>query len=219
MNRLFLQAMVKQHTKVTRVHLTPEVGLHLITPQCHLWRSPGESSPFDDPFWAFYWPGGQALTRYILDRPKCVQNKCVLDIGSGCGSAAIAAKMSGASHVLANDVDPVASVAIDLNMRENSVKLDINTKNLLSAKPSGAANVVLMGDMFYDPDFAQMIVWWLQHLSPDTTVLIGDPDRLPFVNHPMKKFLHLVADYELPQDCRLENNGLTQGKVWMYKAS
>lgn len=35
-----------------------------------------------------------------------VGGKSVLDIGSGCGAAAIAAKMSGASRVLANDIDP-----------------------------------------------------------------------------------------------------------------
>jgi hypothetical protein len=34
---------------------------------------------FDDPFWGFYWPGGQAVTRYILDRPKLVYNKRILD--------------------------------------------------------------------------------------------------------------------------------------------
>ena len=30
----------------------------------------------------------------------------MLDIGSGCGATAIAAKMSGALRILANDIDP-----------------------------------------------------------------------------------------------------------------
>lgn len=44
--------------------------------------------------------------RYLLDNPEVVRGKSVLDLGSGCGATAIAAKMSGASRVLANDIDP-----------------------------------------------------------------------------------------------------------------
>ena len=39
------------------------------------------------PYWAFAWPGGQALARYILDHRQEVASKCVLDFGAG--SAAI----------------------------------------------------------------------------------------------------------------------------------
>lgn len=30
----------------------------------------------------------------------------MLDLGCGCGASAIAAKLSGAAHVVANDIDP-----------------------------------------------------------------------------------------------------------------
>ena len=63
LSRSFLRCLIGQHTRLSRDHLTPEVVLHLITPACHLWKSGLDSSPLDDPFWAFYWPGGQALTR------------------------------------------------------------------------------------------------------------------------------------------------------------
>ena len=45
--------------------MTPEIALHLITRNCRLWHGKGDDSPFTDPFWAFYWPGGQVLTRYV----------------------------------------------------------------------------------------------------------------------------------------------------------
>lgn len=45
-------------------------------------------------------------SRYILDNPRVVKGRSVLDLGSGCGATAIAAVMSGASQVLANDIDP-----------------------------------------------------------------------------------------------------------------
>lgn len=59
----------------TGAPLVPEIKLHLITPQCSLWRSPPEDCPVSDPYWAFFWPGGQALCRYLLDNPWICKNK------------------------------------------------------------------------------------------------------------------------------------------------
>lgn len=54
---------IKNATVICTNHLTPEIKLHLITEQCKLWHSPADQCEFDDPFWAFYWPGGQAISR------------------------------------------------------------------------------------------------------------------------------------------------------------
>ena len=54
---------IEENTEVTRNHLTPEIKLHLITKSCPLWNAKEDECPVIDPFWAFYWPGGQALTR------------------------------------------------------------------------------------------------------------------------------------------------------------
>lgn len=43
--------------------------------------------------------------RYLLDNPGVCQGMLVLDLGSGCGASAIAAKLCGAAHVVANDID------------------------------------------------------------------------------------------------------------------
>ena len=48
---------------MTTHHLTPEIKLNLITPECQLWNSTNADKPFKDPFWAFYWPGGQVISR------------------------------------------------------------------------------------------------------------------------------------------------------------
>jgi Predicted methyltransferase len=55
--------VIKHHTVITTDHMTPEIKLHLITPSCALWTAKQDNVPFQDPFWAFYWPGGQALAR------------------------------------------------------------------------------------------------------------------------------------------------------------
>lgn len=46
-----------------------------------------------------------SVCRYLLDNPAVCRGRTVLDLGSGCGASAIAAKLSGAAHVVANDID------------------------------------------------------------------------------------------------------------------
>lgn len=67
------------------------------------------------PYWAVPWVGGQGVARYILDNPEVVRGKSVLDVGSGCGVAALAAARAGAALVCANDIDPLAAVAFLAN--------------------------------------------------------------------------------------------------------
>lgn len=102
-----MKAFLEENTEVTSSgSLTPEIQLRLLTPRCKFWWERADLWPHSDPYWAIYWPGGQALSRYLLDNPDVVRGKSVLDLGSGCGATAIAAKMSGASRILATDIDP-----------------------------------------------------------------------------------------------------------------
>ena len=65
-----LVAMIVAETRVSTDHLTPEMRLRLITDQCALWQArdddPRLAQLGGDPFWGFYWPGGQSLTRFTL---------------------------------------------------------------------------------------------------------------------------------------------------------
>uniref|UniRef100_A0A8R1EEE4 Uncharacterized protein n=1 Tax=Caenorhabditis japonica TaxID=281687 RepID=A0A8R1EEE4_CAEJA len=42
-------------------------------------------------------------------------------------------------------------------------------------------NYVLLGDMFYDSDFAELLFSWLKRIQEkhEICVLVGDPDRHP----------------------------------------
>lgn len=58
--------LIKSYTAISNRHLTPELKLSLITRECLVWNQPvevEEPHPLGEPFWAFYWPGGQALAR------------------------------------------------------------------------------------------------------------------------------------------------------------
>ena len=62
--RFLYKQIIMENTKETRNHMTPELNLRLITKECKLWWQQYEKKVFPtDPFWAFYWPGGQAITR------------------------------------------------------------------------------------------------------------------------------------------------------------
>nr|XP_038963651.1 electron transfer flavoprotein beta subunit lysine methyltransferase isoform X2 [Rattus norvegicus] len=140
---LKMKAYLEENTEVTSSgSLTPEIQLRLLTPRCKFWWERADLWPYSDPYWAIYWPGGQALSRYLLDNPDVVRGKSVLDLGSGCGATAIAAKMSGASNILANDVDPIAGMAITLNCKLNGLNpFPILTKNILNTRQVSEAPI------------------------------------------------------------------------------
>ena len=104
-------AFVLANSTLRPVPLAPEIRLHLADDAFGLWEATeagdgrAERPP---PFWAFAWPGGQALARYVLDHPDVVAGRAVLDLGAGSGIAGIAAAMAGAATVLASDLDPFA---------------------------------------------------------------------------------------------------------------
>jgi predicted nicotinamide N-methyase len=143
---------VRRNTAITSPPLVPEIQLHLATQVTPIWQATEESlarGAVPPPFWAFAWAGGQALARYLLDNPKTVAGREVLDIGSGSGIVAIAAAMAGASRVVAAEIDHFAAAAIALNAPLNGVTLTVETRDLLDRGPAGWG-VALAGDICYE---------------------------------------------------------------------
>uniref|UniRef100_A0A672GQT6 Electron transfer flavoprotein beta subunit lysine methyltransferase n=1 Tax=Salarias fasciatus TaxID=181472 RepID=A0A672GQT6_SALFA len=216
-----IRTFITENTEIVgEQSLTPEIQLRLLTPACRFWREKPDLWPFQDPYWAIYWPGGQALSRYLLDHPEVCRGKTVLDLGSGCGASAIAAKLSGAAHVVANDIDSVAAVATHLNCELNGLEPIFSvTDNLIGSEPE-SFDLILLGDMFYDEALATSLHGWLDRCIEihGTRVLIGDPGRAQFESHVIRQLLHQQAHFELPESVREENYGLTCSSVWSYRS-
>jgi predicted nicotinamide N-methyase len=162
---------------VAAVPLVPEVRLRLITEECALWRASEKEAAalgFVEPYWAFAWPGGQALARHVLDNPAVVRGKRVLDFGSGCAIEGIAARLAGAAAVLCADIDPRACEAALSNAALNGVELTVTGADLIG-RDLADFDVVLAGDVFYDAALAARALEWLRSLRAQ--VLIGDPSR------------------------------------------
>lgn len=98
-------------------------------------------------YWAFCWGAGLAMARYLIDHPAWVADRNVLDIGTGSGIVAIAAKKCGARNVIACDNDPNALAAARHNAALNSVNCQFS-EDLNKVSPS--VDIVLMADVLYD---------------------------------------------------------------------
>lgn len=156
--------------------LLPEIRLRLASDALLTWSRTGAG---DLPYWAFAWAGGQALARFLLDRPDLVRGRRVLDLASGSGVVAIAAALAGAATVAACDLDPLAQGAIDLNAAANHVRVRVLAAGVDDPAPATEpADVVLAGDVFYEAGLAARIEPVLRRAAAGgALVLIGDPGR------------------------------------------
>jgi predicted nicotinamide N-methyase len=165
--------------RLERVAMAPEIRLHLAEDAIVLWaRMEAEAGrELPAPFWASAWLGGQALARFLLDHRELVAGRRVLDVAAGSGVVGIAASLAGADSVTANDIDPYAAIAIELNARANDVDISVDHHDLLDGD-GGDAEVVLAGDVFYSPSMAGAMLAFLERASArGARVLIGDPGR------------------------------------------
>ncbi len=165
---------MRDELRVAAPFLVPELKLWLLPPDAPSWHAVDPSS-LGMPYWAFAWPGGQVLARYLLDHPEVVRGKRVLDFGSGCALEGIAAKWAGAREVVCADIDAVAAELAVQNAKLNGVELVVTTEDLIGRALD--FDVVLAGDACYSKELSARVVPWLR--SSKAVVLFGDPLRVP----------------------------------------
>jgi predicted nicotinamide N-methyase len=203
---------IRSNTALIAPPLVPEVRLHLATELVALWRSTEEelaAQGVPPPYWAFAWAGGQALARYILDRPQIVAGKSVLDFGSGSGLVAIAAMKAGARAARASDVDIFAAAAIALNARANDVEIEADTRDLIGSAFDG--DTILVGDMCYERPLADRLLDWLHdQRERGRAVLLGDPGRSYFPKAGIEK----LASYSVQTTRELEDREIRETGVY-----
>lgn len=211
--------IIRSGTALSAVPLVPEIRLYLGAEPIAVWeqteRALGRAG-LPPPYWAFAWAGGQALARYLLDRPGTVRGRRVLDMAAGSGLVAIAAALAGAAQVTACDVDPLAVAAIALNAAVNGVRVTASGAGPWDADGGGddgpaGAEAVLIADAFYQRDLAaRMMAFAERARSHGAAVLIADPGRayLP------RSRLTPLASYDVPGVGALEESERKRTTIW-----
>jgi len=205
-------AFLRAHTAPARAPLVPEIALHLASEITPIWQATEDwlhRTGIEPPFWAFAWPGSQALARYVLDHPETVAGRRVLDFAAGCGLAAIACVHAGAASVEAAEIDPMAAAAIALNAAANGVSIAISAADLVGS--ACRWDTVLCGDVCYEAPMTQHIMPWLRGLATHAEVWVADPGRAYLPGDGLEAF----ARYAVPTTTELEDR--TERTATLYR--
>lgn len=206
-------AFVRAQTHVETPALTPEIRVLSggeVTPLWEAVEAVFGLSGSPPPFWAYAWPGGQALARHVLDHPEIVRGRRVLDFACGCGVSAVAAALAGASAVTAVEIDPLAIAATRLVAELNGVVIDARLADVVGEE-APEIDVVLAGDICYERPMTERVLAWLRGLAArGCPVLLGDPGRayLP------REGLERLAVHTVPTSYDLENRTERVTSVW-----
>jgi predicted nicotinamide N-methyase len=197
------RALITANLRLEPAPGLPEISLYRAHPGSGLGRFAGSRSA---PYWAHLWAGGAVLARHILDRPEAVRGRGVLDLGTGSGVVAIAAALSGAASVKVADIDPFAIAAARLNAEANGVAIGLVAGDLLDG-PALDCDLILVGDLFYDPDLALRVTAALDRWRIET--LVGDMGRKPLP----RDRLEALASYDVAD---FGQSGLIPATVYRF---
>ena len=208
---------IRRQTILAAPPLTPEIRLHLATEITPIWQATEESLArinVPPPYWAFAWPGGQALTRYLMDHADWVRDRRVLDFAAGSGLTAIGVAKAGAALVEAAEIDLYAAAAIELNAAANNVAIKVVMDDLVGrglGADAGRWDVVLAGDVCYEKPMADRVsAWFRQMAARGVTILMGDPGRAYLPGNGLVE----VARYHVPTSLELEDRTERETIVW-----
>ncbi len=197
------EAFIQANTVLAGPVFVPEIMLHLASSVIPFWQATEAwlaEANVDAPFWAFAWPGGQALARHILDHPALVRGRRVLDFASGCGIAGIAAARAGAAAVETNDINPMAVAAAALNARANGVDMQGISGDIVGQPCRW--DLILAGDVCYEAPMTRHILPWLRAMAGQAEIWIADPGRA----YVPKEGLEFLAAYTVPTNLELEDH-------------
>lgn len=203
------------NTALTASALRADLRLHLATRLTPLWQATEnmlQKQNIAPPFWAFSWPGSEALAAYIGANPGLVCGLRILDFAAGAGLAGIAAARAG-GIVEAAEIDPFARAAISLNAAANEAEI-----NVLEADITGAPcrwDVILCGDVCYEAPMTRHILPWLRECAATATVIIADPGR----SYAPKDGFTEIACFTVPTLLELEDSTTRAVKLLRLNAA
>lgn len=156
-----------------------------LTDQGHSWQ------------WPYLWECGVALGRWVLDNRDVVKDKIVYDLGTGQGTACIAAKMAGAKISIGVDCCVYSEFVVSNNGSRNKQSVVSYTTDLFDAKIADNS-VILASDLIYGQPSSNKILDILTELGDRSTVIFAISGRTNpkyTIDHPRVK---QIAHYDVP---------------------
>ncbi|AHJ65321.1 Ribosomal protein L11 methyltransferase [Granulibacter bethesdensis CGDNIH4] len=205
-------AFIRENTAWSHAPLVPELGLFLATAITPIWQATEDwlaQRNVEPPFWAFAWPGSQAIARHVLDHPELVKGRRVLDFAAGCGLAALACARSGAQEAEAAEIDALALAATTLNATENGLTVRLAEGDVVGSPCRW--DLILCGDVCYEAPMTRHIMPWLRRMAKTAEVWIADPGRSYLPQEGMIAF----AEYTVPTTLELEDR--TERHVRLFR--
>ncbi len=206
------EAFIRANTAVARPALVPEIQLYLATEITPIWQATETwlaERNIEPPFWAFAWPGSQAMARALLDQPQLALGRRVLDFAAGGGLAGIAAALAGAASVEAAEIDPLARAACRLNATLSKVTLAIAAADVVGA--TCRWDLILAGDVCYEAPMTRHILPWLRAMAAaGAEVWLADPGR----SYRPREGLTALAQYRVPTLRELEDRDECEVTIW-----
>ncbi len=207
------EAFVTSHTVPARPEMVPEIALYLASEITPIWQATEDflaGRNLAPPFWAFAWPGGQAMARHLLDNPELARDRCVLDFAAGSGIAAIAAALAG-GRVEAAEIDVMAVATIGLNAALNGVCVNALLADLVGQPCRW--DLILAGDICYEAPMTRRVLPWLRDMAAGAEIWLADPGRAYLPRTGLQAF----AEYHVPTTPELED--CTLRRTILYRLS
>lgn len=148
---------------------------------CEALTEEEQKDPFAEdlcPYFGILWPAAEALSVYLHEHQKLIQNKSVLELGCGLGFPSLVARHLGAK-VLATDFHPDVEEYFLRNCRHSSVSCDYQRLNWRADQNfENSFDIVMGSDVLYESKHATEVVAGLvRFLRPGGKILLSDPGR------------------------------------------
>ena len=132
------------------------------------------------PYWSQVWPAAIGLAQFILQNPRYIVGKKVLELAAGLGLPSLVAAATGAAWVITSDYVAAAVAAMQQTITYHHVQnFEVRLLDWTALPNDLTAEVLLLSDVNYDEQlFSLQEKTISRFLQSGTTVIISTPQRL-----------------------------------------
>ena len=155
------------------------------------------------PYWAKIWASAHAMTRFLQEEPKWIQNKIVLEIGAGVGIPSFCIA-SLTKKIIISDYAPDAVALLQKNINHlalNNAQTACMDWNTISENIT--VDTILLSDTNYEPSAHNHLILLIdKFINKGSSIILATPNRLasnPFIER-ISKYINSTKMYSIPEN-------------------